>query len=98
MPYNLMEEYKVKDDVYKILSKECSPQFGKVAVNLGFVTEKQLTEVMNEQIKDVFSNKPHRFIGSILFEHGWITRDQLDFVVLRLFKQEELTKLNPHST
>ncbi len=93
-----MEEYKVKDDVYKNLSKEHSPQFGKIAVDLGFVTEKQLTEALAEQAEDSFSNKPYRYIGSILFENGWITRDQLDFVVLRLLKQEEITKWNPHST
>ncbi len=88
----------MKDDVYKNLSKEHDLRFGKVAVDMGFVTEKQLTEALNEQIEGFLSNKPHRFIGSIFFKNGWITRDQIDFVVLRLFKQKELTKWNPHST
>ncbi len=91
MPYNLMEEYKVKDDVYKNLSKEYSPQFGKIAVDMNFVTVEQLTKAIAEQAEDSLSNKPHRAIGSILFENGWITRDQINFIVLRLFKQEELT-------
>ncbi len=47
-----------------------------------------ITEVLAEQAEDSLSNKPHRTIGSILFEHGWITRDQINFVVLRLSKQE----------
>ncbi len=84
MPYNLMEEYKVKDDVYKNLSKEHSPQFGKIAVDMGFITSEQLTEALAEQAEDSLSNKPHRSIGSILFEHGWITRDQINFVVLKI--------------
>ncbi len=92
MPYNLMEEYKVKDDVYKNLSKEHSPQFGKIAIDMRFITSEQLTEALAEQAEDSISNKPYRCIGSILFEHGWITRDQINFIVLRLFKQEELTQ------
>ncbi len=87
-----MEEYKVKDDVYKNLSKEHSPQFGKIAVDMRFITSEQLTEALAEQAEDSCSNKPYRCIGSILFEHGWITRDQINFIVLRLFKQEELTQ------
>jgi hypothetical protein len=91
MPYNLMEEYKVENDVYiKNLSKKYCPQFGKIAVDMRFVTAEQLTEALAEQAEDSLSNKPHRLIGSILFENGWITRDQIDFVVLRLFKQKKL--------
>ncbi len=82
----------MKDDVYKNLSKERSPQFGKIAVDMRFVTAEQLTEALAEQAEDSLSNKPHRLIGSILFENGWITRDQIDFVVLRLFKQKKLTQ------
>ncbi len=83
-----MEGYKVEDNVYKNLSKEHSSQFGKIAVDMGFITSEQLTEALAEQVEDSLSNKPHRSIGSILFEHGWITRDQINFVVLRLSKQE----------
>ncbi len=75
-----MEEYKVEDDVYKNLSKEHSPQFGKIAVDLGFVTEKQLTEALAEQAEDSLSNKPHRSIGRMLFEDGWITNKQINIV------------------
>ncbi len=82
----------MKDDVYKNLSKEHSPQFGKIAVDMRFVTAEQLTEALAEQAEDSLSNKPHRLIGRILFDHGWITRDQIDFVVLRLFKQKKLTQ------
>ncbi len=83
-----MEKYKVEDDVYKNLSEEHVPRFGKIAIDMRFVTAEQLTEALAEQAEDSFSNKPHRLIGEILFEHGWITRDQINFVVLRLFKQE----------
>ncbi len=81
-----------EDDVYKNLSKEHSPQFGKVAVDMGFITAEQLTEALAEQAEDSLSNKPHRFMGSILFEHGWITGKQIDNVVNELYEQEDLMK------
>ncbi len=87
-----MEEYKVKDDVYKNLSKKHSPQFGKIAVDKGFVTAEQLKIALVEQVEDVFSNKPHRFMGSILLEHGWITGKQIDNVVNEVYEQEYLMK------
>ncbi len=80
----------MENDFIKNLSKEHDLRFGKVAVDMGFVTAEQLTEALAEQAEDSLSNKPHRLIGSILFENGWITRDQIDFVVLRLFKQKKL--------
>ena len=76
----------MKDDVYKNLSKERSPQFGKIAVDMRFVTAEQLTEALAEQAGDSLSNRPHRFIGYILSEHGWIDNEQLGIVLNILFK------------
>ncbi len=76
-----MEENKVKEDVYQNLSKEYSPRFGEVAVGMGFITEEQLKEALSEQIDDKLDNHPHRFIGYILYEHGWITNEQFDCVL-----------------
>ncbi len=71
----------MENDAYTNLSSEYRPQFGQIAVNLGFVTEKQLKEALVEQVEDDLSNKPHRFIGRILFEHGWITSEQINTVL-----------------
>ncbi len=77
----------MKDDGYiKKLSKEYCPRFGKIAVDMGFITAEQLTEVLAEQAEDSLSNRPHRFIGYILSVHGWITNDQIDIVLDILFK------------
>jgi hypothetical protein len=76
----------VENDAYKNLSMEYSPQFGQIAVDLGFITGKQLKEVLVEQIEDDLSSKPHRFIGRILFEHGWITSEQINIVLDMLSK------------
>jgi hypothetical protein len=53
---------------------------------MGFITAEQLTEAISEQAEDSLSNKPHRFIGYILYEHGWITNEQADIVLDILFK------------
>ncbi len=82
----------MENDVYKNLSKEHSPPFGKIAVDMGFITAEQLKIALEEQAEDDFSNKPHRFMGSILLEHGWITGKQIDIVVNELYEQEDLMK------
>ncbi len=95
MPYNLMEEYKMEEDTFKNLSKQYNPSFGEIAIDKGFVTEKQINEALAEQAEDDFSNKPHRFVGSILFEHGWITKKQIDIIMdelYKLFEEEEIIK------
>ena len=81
----------MKDDFMKKLSTQYSPPFGKIAVDMGFITAEQLTEALAEQAEDSLSNRPHRLIGKVLFDHGWITRDEISFIVLRLFNPEDLT-------
>ncbi len=71
----------MENDAYTNLSREYRPQFGQIAVDLRFVTEKQLKEALVEQVEDDLSNKPHRFIGRILFEHGWLTSEQINIVL-----------------
>jgi hypothetical protein len=53
---------------------------------MGFITAEQLTEALAEQAEDSLSNRPHRFIGYILSEHGWIDNEQLGIVLNILFK------------
>jgi hypothetical protein len=76
----------VKDDFMKKLSNRYCPQIGKIAVDMGYITPEQLTEALAEQAEDSLSNRPHRFIGYILSEHGWIDNEQLGIVLDILFK------------
>ncbi len=76
----------VKNDVYKELAKQYGPRFGKVAVDMGFITTKQLKVAMVEQVEDDIFDRPHRLIGNILLENGWITDEQIDIVLNELFK------------
>ncbi len=68
---------------------ELSSQFCQMAVDKGFVTETQLNKTYVEQIEDAFCNKPHRFIGNILFENRLMTKKEIDIVLKELFKKHD---------
>ncbi len=68
-------------NVNEKLSKHYCLRFGKVTVDMGFVSTKQLNIASAEQVEENYFNGQHRPIGSILFEHGWITNKQIDIVL-----------------
>ncbi len=76
----------MEDDLYKDLIKQYCPQFGEIAVDMEFVTEKQLNKALVEQVEDDFSNKPHRFIGYIFLENGWMTNKHFGIVLDTLLR------------
>ncbi len=53
---------------------------------MGFVTAKQLKDAMVEQVEDDIFDRPHRLLGNILLENGWITNEEIDIVLNELFK------------
>ena len=80
------EGSNVENSVLKKLATQYFPRFGNIAVHMGFVTAKQLKQAMVEQVEDEIFNRPHRLIGNILLENGWITDEQIDTVLNELFK------------
>jgi hypothetical protein len=64
-------------------------QFCQIAVNRGYVTEKQLNKAYVEQIEDYFSNKHIRFIGTILFENRLMTNKEIYIVLKELVKEHD---------
>ncbi len=65
----------MENDFIKKLT--ATTRFGKIAVDMEFITAEQLKEAITEQVEDDLADKPHRLIGIILFEHGWITKEQI---------------------
>ena len=61
-------------------------RFGEVAVMKGFVTAPQMEEAFSEQISNYPSTilRPHKLIGEILLEKGWITFEQVLIVLSEL--------------
>jgi hypothetical protein len=74
------------------LQKEYYPRSGHIAVILGFITMEQLKGAMSQQIDDDLHNRPHRFLGEILLDEGWITHDELNIILDELYKEEMRAK------
>jgi hypothetical protein len=62
------------------------PRFGQLAVAMGYVTPEQLKQALSEQIDDNLNDRSHRVLGTIFFEHGWMSPGQVDQVLNKLFK------------
>ena len=63
-------------------------RFGTIAVKNGFVSETNLKNAFLEQLEDDLAGREHRLIGTILYEKGWITWEQIDVVLKELFQKE----------
>jgi hypothetical protein len=76
----------MSNDIDKGISAKYCNRFGVIAVDKGFVTADQLKEALTDQADDNLSNRPHRLIGRIFFDKGWMTDEQIDIVLNELFK------------
>ncbi len=74
------------NDIDKGISEKYCIRFGIIAVEKKIITADQLKEALTEQADDNLSNRPHRLIGRIFFDKGWMTDEQIDMVLNELFK------------
>lgn len=51
-------------------------RFGSIAYLRKYVTVVQIQQALAEQVEDNTSGRPHRRIGRIFREKGWITEEQ----------------------
>ncbi len=65
------------------------PRFGKLAVEMGFITVEQLKKALDDQVDDDLANRPHRVLGTIFFEKMWMTPRQVDLVMDELVKRSK---------
>ena len=70
------------------LTKKYSPRFGQAAVEREYVSAKQVKEVIMEQLTDDLASRPHRPIGRIMLDKGWMTAQQIEEVLTELFRRE----------
>lgn len=66
----------------------CS-RFGKIAVDCGYLSADHLRQALNEQVDDDLADRPHRVLGAICFDHGWMTPAQIEEVLNIMFKNAE---------
>jgi hypothetical protein len=66
--------------VGKELDRNSSDQepyrFGSIAVFRRYVTLQQIQQALSEQVEDNVHRRPHRLLGTILREKGWLTEEQ----------------------
>ena len=75
-----------KDDVNKEISAKYCPRFAQLAVEKGYVTPDNAKVALSRQLDDDLAGKPHKLIGSIFLENGWLTPQQIETVLKDLFK------------
>lgn len=76
------------NDIDRELSGKYCVRFAELAVKRGYVTSEQVKEAMSEQLDDDLNNRPHRLIGRILMDRGWMSPLQIEAVLNELFKSE----------
>lgn len=59
-------------------------RFGVIAVHRGIVVLEQVKQALVEQLEDDIQGREHRLLGTILYEHGWITQSQIESVLADL--------------
>jgi hypothetical protein len=77
----------MENDVDKELSEKYCPRFAQIAVDKGYITSEQAKEALSEQMDDNLSNKPHRLIGKIFLDKGWLTPLHIEMILNDLFKK-----------
>lgn len=78
------------NEVDKELSAKYCVRFAELAVKKGFVNSGQAKEAMTEQIDDDLNSRPHRLIGRILMDRGWMSPQNIEAVLNELFKAEKV--------
>lgn len=97
-----MEEALMVDIPLRFSSvRNFPPRFGKVAVQMEFITPEQLKEALMIQVDDDLADRPHRNLGTILYDKGWINMGQLRAVIdrlMELLREEERAFKNEERT
>ena len=77
------------DEIVKVISKKYNPRFGQISVESGYVASEQFRQAILEQIDDELANRPHRLIGRILLDNGWMTAHQIEDVLNELLRRKK---------
>jgi hypothetical protein len=80
-----MEDRRRRKKDHDVTGEFCE-RFGAIAVHKGFATLDQVKKAIGEQIDDDVHGREHRLVGTILYQRGWITEEQIEQVLLELRK------------
>lgn len=68
-------------------SDKFKKRFGEIAVEKDFITEDQLNKALNIQRQEDLKGLDHRLIGSVLYQFGYMTSEQV-IEVLRVLETQ----------
>lgn len=68
------------------MADEFCNRFGSIAVRMKFSTAVQVRDALTEQLDDNLNGREHRLLGTILYDHGWISEHQIEQVLVELTK------------
>jgi len=80
----------MKNNDFKLVHSVRSDRFGVIAFAKGFVTVEHLQRGLAEQVLDDIMRKPHRLLGEILRDNGWITEEQMKAVLVEMGVERDL--------
>ena len=66
------------------------PLFGEIAVSRRYVTPVHVLECLDAHIEDVARGNRYRLLGEIMFDKGYLSREQIDDVIETLFKERSM--------
>jgi hypothetical protein len=78
------------NEVDRELSSKYCVRFAELAVKKGYVDPVKAKEAMSEQVDDDLNNRPHRLIGRILMDRGWMSPQDIESVLKELFQFERV--------
>lgn len=72
----------------KSLEETYARRFGCIAIDKGFVTPEQVIDALSVQMthNGLSVARPHKLIGEILFEKGWMSLRQIETVLEEIFQ------------
>ncbi len=73
----------------KAKSRDGPRRFGTAACLKGYVTIDQLRQALSEQLEEDISGKAHRFLGEILNQKNWITKEHVAEILAYLDSLEK---------
>jgi hypothetical protein len=68
----------------RTIASELCRRFGRIAVEKGFVTLEQVKQAMADQLDDDMNGRDHRMLGTILYDHGYLSESQIEMVLVEL--------------
>ena len=71
-----------------------APLFGQIVIEEGFVDLDQLLECLDVQKMEDLEGKPHRLIGEIMLDRGYLNREELERAV-RIMKKKSFPSRRP---